>query len=113
MGLADEISQQRQSLQRRSGTATCTMALIMAHLDGEDGAAMDNLMADRRVYGTSIADLLNGWGPKISDAAAAEKAPDERRRMERLAQLCEGIAQTTVQRHRSGRCLCPKTKGDS
>lgn len=107
MGLADEIQASHQDLYRRSHTALCRMGQVLGYLGDEDREALERLMADRRVYGVSIADLLNGWAPKLDAAASEMKAgTQERSEAEHLAGLCGTIAGGSVQRHRNGKCMC-------
>lgn len=107
MGLADEIASSQELLFHKSKTAICTMRLILDYLDDKDKEALESLMRDRRVFGTSISDLLQSWSHKITASLDDESIPDDRRpELEHLAQLCGNISDGIVQRHRRGKCLC-------
>lgn len=110
MGLADEIAAGHERLySSRGATATCTVNRIEGYLDDEDRAALRSLLDDQRVFGTNIADLLNGWGTKIVgslDEDDGDISDARRAELEHLAQLCSGITDSTVQRHRRGKCKC-------
>ena len=106
MALADEISESRSSLYRSKRTAICTMRLVLDYLNEEDRVALQELMDDRRVYGVAIGDLLRGWGPKVAEAATEAKDSRRRHELVHLSQLCGGIGDGTIQRHRRGKCTC-------
>lgn len=106
MGLADEISASEKMLYRRSGSAVCTMKHIFDYLPQEDRSALERLLADKRVFGTSIAELLHNWSTKVEAAAKSEKDPAKAEDLHHLAQLCGGITDQTIQRHRRHKCLC-------
>lgn len=106
MGLADEISASEGMLYRRSGSAVCTVKHILDYLSQDDRSALERLIADKRVFGTSIAELLHNWSTKVDAAAESEKDPTKAKDLHHLAQLCGGITDQTVQRHRRQKCLC-------
>jgi len=106
LGLADEISASQESLYRRSRSAVCSVKFILDYLSPEDRKALQALLDDKRVFGTSIAELLNGWAPKVEIAAEDEKDSARSAELIHLAQLCGSISDGTVQRHRRGKCLC-------
>lgn len=106
MGLADEISESEGLLYRRSGSAVCTVKHILDYLPQEDRSALERLLADKRVFGTSIAELLHNWSTKVDAAAELEKDSAKGEDLRHLAQLCGGITDQTIQRHRRQKCLC-------
>jgi len=106
LGLADEIEASQAVLYRRSA-ATCTVGQILGYLSEEDGAALCSVLDDKRVFGSSIAELLNGYAPKVERAGAKAKVgPAGRSDSGHLAELCSIVTGATVQRHRRGKCLC-------
>jgi len=77
-------------------------------LTPKDRAALEELFQDRRVFGTTIAQILNSWGPKLQEEALKAKKPEEKRSLEFLANLCTNMGGGTIQRHRRGMCHCSK-----
>jgi hypothetical protein len=82
------------------------MGVILGYLGDDDRKALEALFGDKRVFGTSIAELLNSWGPKVAETAAKEKNADARQALEHLGALCSKVRNGTVQRHRQGKCMC-------
>lgn len=108
MGLTDEIHASHDVLYKNGLGGRCTMRLILDYLDEEDRVALQKLLDDPRVFGTSICALLKSWAPKVAQVATATKNPERRAALEYLSQLCGQVADPGVQRHRRGKCQCPR-----
>jgi len=80
MGLADELASAKA--QPRSGVR-CGVYTVLASL-GDDAPALQAALNDDSFAGTAIAKVLRDRGYQIQD--------------------------NTIQRHRKGRCVCPRTE---
>ncbi len=108
MNLAGEIAASENILYKKASSSICMVQRVMMLLPEVDVSALNVLMLDQRVHGTSITEMLNQWAPKVADGASKIKDPGDRHRAETLAHLCERITRDSVQRHRNGRCKCSK-----